>query len=671
MRHSFILFIATLAGISSVCFTGCGGGDNSPVAPVPEPPDLTEPASAPDETSGTHSWGTWILHCEDAVGEEPAHVEAIPLRAAEQHFDIVNLLEPPKCTNCLELEIDSIVDLDWTIIVSLTNPSIFTGYDVRGVFPGTDDPTILNPSSYTNMFDIDSDWNTHNPYIIFETENVNRSWEPAETHSQTITFRREPGETFVDLVYVAAVSWPDPQDEIVELRNPQSTGPLFTDASSPANFTVEVIDWQDDIEYVLMDLSPVLGGAYTHMQPIGDGVYQIYSYASYALSPGTVDLKIAAKSLGSPKATYNYLTIEIMDPIPPPTNYDLYAGPVTLLGEGVPNGEMDLAVIGKTDGTSTTLVHGSSTTIFAWNETYTQSGLFVTLIDPSGEDTDFPVEPVSRIAVADPTIPADPLTYTILQTNLDSDIWNLDSTPVILCRDVLQILDMDQLALIDFELTADNPETPELDAIARPIEVASGVGSDRYGYTLWIPDGGQNPLFYPFVTLVRYEPPYKEELTDYDRLIGGVIEGSGDGKVRAEDVTGLAVWDGDGDGNLLIAISEGGDTGEVEIFTADYIADPEGLLTHVTTLSGFVGEPVDVAILPVGDAGLEDDNWIVILTGMKTIETHTVSGEFVESWLNPNAFTATPLHMDVDTENLRIHVIMEGAIVSVIEYTGD
>ncbi len=664
--HGIILVLLVVIPAS----TGCGGsGDSSSVLPSQSPAQLTEQTLQPVGTgSATLSWGTWIIHCEDATDDKPASVEAIPIRSADLHYDVVSLLEPPQCTNCMEIEIVSVVDLDWTFLITLTNPTLHTAYDVRGVFPGTEGPTILNPSSYTNRFDIDGDADTHNPYVVFETDNEYRAWHPAETFDQTFTFRRAPGETFVDLIYAVAASWPDPQDEIVELANPQVSGPLYTDTSEPVTFTVDVIDWQDDIEYVLIDLSPVNGSAYTHFQDIGDGIWEIYSYAAWGLSPGTAELQIAAKSLGANKLTFNFLTVEIQDPPQPQAVFDLFSGPTSLEGECAPTGEQDLAVIGRDDGTSSTLVHASSTAIYGWDETYNQSSLFVSLVEPDGGDPNFPIDPVSRIAVPNPMNPYSPGTFSVLQTNLDTDIWDDTTDPVIPYRNTLQLLDLQQSFVVDFKLTADNPDTDELDAIMRPADVASGVNGYKYGYALWAPDGGANPLFYPYIALVRYEPPYKDGIVDYDRLIGGIDKGAGAGRVQAENITGLAVWDGDGDGNIVVAVSEGGSTEEVEIFTADYLANPEGYFTPVATLTGFVGTPVDVAILPVGDAGFETENWLLILTDMKTVEVHTVSGDFVESFHNTDALPGTPLHMDVDLENLRVHVLMDGPVVSVLEY---
>ncbi|HDS29629.1 MAG TPA: hypothetical protein ENN67_01160 [Firmicutes bacterium] len=644
---------------------GCGSNENGQLSPY-EPPVLLQ--NAVSSGADTVTWGTWKIRCTEESDDNPAEVQAIPLRTADIHVDVAGLLKPPKCVNCMDVEIVSIEESEWTLLVTLSNPTLHTAYDVRGIFPGVEGPKILNPSSYTGMFDIDGNSSTYNPYVVFETGNPFRAWEPMESHSQTFTFSKDSGEKFTDLIYVVAVSWPEPQDEIVELRNPHSTGPLLTDGMSPVNFNVEVLDWQDDVEYVIINLEPVNGGAYTQMDPIGDGIYQYYSYAAYGLTPGTAELLIAAKSLGSPRITYNYLTVEIKDPQPPKTIYSVYAGPVLLSGEAAPSGELDLSVVGKDNGTSSTIVNSSSTSIHAWNENYTQYSLFLSLVDPSGEDANFPVEPVSRITVTDPMNPYAPSTYSILQTNLDPDIWSDSTSPAILYRNILQLMDIEQMTIADFKLTADNPDTSDLDVILRPLDVSAGVNGNRHGYALWIPDTGSNMLFYPYVALVRYEPPYNDGTNLYDRLIGGVQKGSGPGKIDTDNANGLAIWDGAGDSNIFVAISEGGSISEVEIFNADYVNNPEELFNPVATITGLPGEPLDVAILPVADYGFESENWIVILTSVKTIETYTFSGDFVVSFYEPDLFPGTPKHIDTDTKNLRIHVLTTGPYSTVIEY---
>lgn len=652
-------------------FAGCGGGDQkSPIVPPTSDSDITPPTPRAGDGSSPMQWGTWIFRFNDETEDNPASVEAIPLRSSEIHVDVGELLKPPICSNCFDLQLMGIIDEDWTIYVEMTNPTVLSAYDVMGIFPAADCPRILQPDSYTDLFDIDGDSETHHPFVVFDTGNPGREWGPGETHGKMLTLHRGENEKFTDLVYVVSASWPENQAEVAEVKNAEVSGPLYTDTSHPVDFSVEVLDWQDDVEYVLIDLEPVNGNQFTHMQPAGDGVWQYLSYAEYGLEVGSETLMIAAKSEGSDKLTYNYLTVNIEDPPPPPSNFEVLSGPTLLDGDGAPSGELDLAVVGRSDGSSSTLVSSSSTTIYDWNEDYTQSVSLLTLIEPTEGDPSFPIEPVVRIGATDPEVPSSLATYSMLLTNDDSDTWDDTTDPVIPYRNTFQLIDLEQMSIIDFKLTADNTQTDELDAILHPIDVCGGVGDDKYGYALWEPDEGSFPGFYPYVVLVRYAPPYKDETEEYDALIGGVAEGSGDGILNSGDIQSIAVWDGGGESELLIAVCETGELDDVEIFTADYQANPGGVFTHVETISGFAGSPVDVAILPVGDAGEEENNWICILTDIGTVEVYNFSGAFVESIYYPDEIPHQVTHLDTDTENLRIHVMMEGPYVTVVQYTG-
>jgi len=667
--RTYPLAVLALA-VSIAILTGCSG--SSEVAPVePENEVTISQASGQTGSSENRQWGTWVLRCTDPEGDEPAKIESIPIRSGMVHLDVGNMLMPPSCVNCFDAIVMGVQDNVWTVHVDLTNPTAFTAYDVRGVFPaGAEGPEILEPDSYTSLFDIDGNSATSNPYLVFNTGDANRAWGPGETHGKSFMFSKTGDQKFTELVYVVAVSWPENQEDVTQLINPNASGPLYTDASNYVDFEVEVLDWQDNVEYVLIDLSPVGGSPYTHMESIGNDIWQFFSYSEYGLETGTFELLIAAKSGDSDAITYNYLTVSVIEPPPPSTDFELLSGPVTLDGIGAPSGVLDLSVVGTADGTSSSFVLGSSTEIYEWDEDYSSAGLYLTLIDSTGTDPDFPIDPVTRLALTDPVDPSDPSTFSILQINSDSGVLDDSVTPSVLYRHILQLLDMDQLQVTDFRLTTDNADTDELDAILRPADVSAGVGDDRYGYALWVPDSGQYPAYYPYAALVRYEPPYKDGVIEYDTIIGGINEGPGEGNVDKDDVTGLAVWDGNGQSDLLVVVSEGDGTDEVEFFRMNYTADPGGMFTQVTTLSGLVGSPLDVAILPVGDAGYESGNWVCILTDSRTIEIYTEDGDFVESIVDGEAIPVLPRHLDVDTENLRIHVLMDGPRASVFEYTG-
>jgi len=652
-------------------FAGCGGGGHeSPVAPSTDAIETMPPTSHSGSGSDPIQWGTWIIRFNDETESNAASVEAIPLRSGEMHVAVEGLLQPPTCSNCFDLELIGISGEDWTIDVEMTNPTVLTAYDVMGIFPGSDCPQILEPDSYTDLFDIDGNSETHHPFVVFETGNPGREWGPGESHGQTLVFHRGEGEKFTELVYTVSASWPDNQAEVAELKNMAASGPLYTDASDPADFSVEVVDWQDDVEYVVIDLSPVNGNQYTHMENAGDGIWQYLSYAEYGLEVGSETLLIAAKSEGSDKLTYNYLTVEIIDPPPPPTNFSVLSGPTLLEGDGAPTGELDLAVVGQPDGSSSTLVSPSSTSIYAWNEDYSESESFLTMAEPAAGDPDFPVDPVMRIAATDPIMPSSLGTYSLMVTNNDSDIWDDATNPAVAYRNIFQVIDLYQGAIIDFRLTADNVDTEELDAILHPVDVCGSVGNNKFGYALWEPDEGTYPGYYPYVMLMRYMPPYKDETEEYDSLIGGVGEGTGDGLLNAGDIRSVAVWDGSGDSYLMIAVCETGDSDDVEIFHADYQSNPAGEFNSIDTISGFAGAPIDVAILPVADKGDESDNWLCILTEIGTVEVYTFSGDFVESIYYPGDIPYEVVHMDTDVENLRIHIMMEGPYVTVVQYSG-
>jgi hypothetical protein len=296
--------------------------------------------------------------------------------------------------------------------------------------------------------------------------------------------------------------------------------------------------------------------------------------------------------------------------------------------------------------------------------------LVLTLVEPSGGDPNFPIDPILRIAAPDPVDPGNPRSYSMFLTNNDDDTWDDSTDPVIPYRNTIQIIDLELSNIIDFKLSADNGETSELDAILHPVDVAAGVGGDKYAYTLWEPDAGAFPGFYPYVALVRYAPPYKDESEEYDALIAGVPEGSGEGLLKSGDIRSIAVWDGDGDSSLVIAACETGEDDDVEIFTADYESDPGGQLSHVDTISGFAGSPIDLAVLPAGVPGDPMDNLLCILTEAGTVEVYTFAGEFIESVYYPEQIPYPVAHIDTDTENLRIHVMMAGPYVTVIEYNG-
>ena len=116
--------------------SSCAGSDKHPLEPGTAVLTAAQLPSGAGRSPEIRSWGAWTIHCVDASDGRPARVEAVPLRDGQVHLDVTDLLRPPICSNCLHVAVVSVIDKDWTIRATLTNPTVYTAYDVAGIFPG-------------------------------------------------------------------------------------------------------------------------------------------------------------------------------------------------------------------------------------------------------------------------------------------------------------------------------------------------------------------------------------------------------------------------------------------------------------------------------------------------------------------------------------------------------
>ncbi len=166
--RSLYLIIAIAIGLMAL---GCSGsGSVDPVMPDPNSagtPEITGQIDVPSPTN-RYLWGFWNIHIdENGVGE------VVYERGAQNHFNVVRLLEIAPCTSCLTLSNFIFLPNDEIRVdLSLKHPFAshkkFTGFDVRGImvtnsdytFPesgrtvafGVDMPTMLNADGYTSLF---------------------------------------------------------------------------------------------------------------------------------------------------------------------------------------------------------------------------------------------------------------------------------------------------------------------------------------------------------------------------------------------------------------------------------------------------------------------------------------------------------------------------------------
>ena len=127
--RSSLFFTLTIATLCLIFASGCSGANSGSASPVDNP---AIPSPDKEAQTGRMLWGVWQFTFDESTNE----LAAIPLREASAHFNVTPFLQPPNCTDCLKTKVNSfdtvtrILDVD----VTLRNPTMMTGFDVRGMY---------------------------------------------------------------------------------------------------------------------------------------------------------------------------------------------------------------------------------------------------------------------------------------------------------------------------------------------------------------------------------------------------------------------------------------------------------------------------------------------------------------------------------------------------------
>jgi hypothetical protein len=151
----------------------------------------------------------------------------VPMRTPEAHFNVWNMLNPPKCSNCMKLTVvfhNKPAKLI-SVQVELRNPTGLTGYVVRGVVdaPAGSGIELLDPDGWWHM---SSQLDTADPvpFDCFVTD-AEFSFGPGETHSSIFEFSYDTLEGFKQCSYAIVVRYPKDPGEVY-LADPQIKGSL-------------------------------------------------------------------------------------------------------------------------------------------------------------------------------------------------------------------------------------------------------------------------------------------------------------------------------------------------------------------------------------------------------------------------------------------------------------
>ncbi len=301
------LRLCSLLFILAVAFTiGCSSYEGGPVDVNPYV-DTEIPRTVDNDG---HS--VMAIYSID-IDIESNSVEVIRNRDSEPHWNVTSFLLPPNCNNCFTAAILNYDPVAKTVNVRVTlkNPTNLTGYDVRGIILDFGYMKLTNPDSYTKLFGPGA----INPFIAWIT-NADRSFPALQVHYEEISIYNPAYPKFPAFTFVVDASWPNHCKEPYEVHPFDVTGDLQSDGSNSLLINCTAYDWQDNIESVTIDLTPIGGMFGVPMNDMGGNLYQ--TNITYVSGPGQgyYDLLITATT-SDPVAynqTYNYVTIHVVGP---------------------------------------------------------------------------------------------------------------------------------------------------------------------------------------------------------------------------------------------------------------------------------------------------------------------------------------------------------------------
>jgi hypothetical protein len=286
MRAWSIVFLTILLVATSISCSHSGSG---PVTPPVEQPSIP----VANSTEGHILWGAWDF----TVNPDTLEITVEPMRGIEGHFDVTGFVLPPKCTDCVKLNVLGVDPLTHTynIKILLKNPTALTGYDVRGIVFLKGPQQFLNPDNWTPLFDKPGDLD-RNPFGAFAKDVPSRAFADGETHSAIYRMVLPPGSMVVS--FVVDASYPANCPEPYQIDILKGIDFLDNYGSYSESLQAYVRDWQNDIEVVQLDLS-ALGASSPIDLTFQGGLYKANITNTYGAGPGFYDCWIQAKSSNS------------------------------------------------------------------------------------------------------------------------------------------------------------------------------------------------------------------------------------------------------------------------------------------------------------------------------------------------------------------------------------
>ena len=288
---------------------GCSSRGVSPILPSGEP----EPVPTVDEISSPRAlWGIWDI----SLNLEEMTATTTPAREVAAHFNVTSLIPSPGVTI---LGYDPVTQIA-NVIISISNTSSVTGYDVRGILLTNDEGLRLtNDNGWTDLYD-GLGGKGQNPFKAYATTETNRRFiaHSQQSEQYLIFYPSPPGQ----VRFAVDASYPVNCLEPFQFQNFAQT-PLYDSTGSTSDLSVKVSDWQNDVNAVRINAYEITGEYYTNFsyQAAQDN-WTVTITNALGKPAGQYECLLMALSANSGfLALYDYVTLTItMTPCPSDNN---------------------------------------------------------------------------------------------------------------------------------------------------------------------------------------------------------------------------------------------------------------------------------------------------------------------------------------------------------------
>jgi len=233
------LFLTALCFIYAMSF-GCSSSTTSPVAPsAPYIEDLSQLPVSDVSDSDRTLWGIYTATFD--IESLSATIE--PDRNSTVHYNVTPWLPSPGIVVNGYDPVTGIVDVDFTI----SNPYAIDGYDIRLIiYTDAVGHRLINADDWTGLYNRAGGLPI-NPFKAFAKTEDMRRFAAHGNHTENLLISLPGGNTSVS--FAVDVSYPGNCNEPYAIAD-FTQGYLKDESGATAHLTVDVQDWQDDVNYV-------------------------------------------------------------------------------------------------------------------------------------------------------------------------------------------------------------------------------------------------------------------------------------------------------------------------------------------------------------------------------------------------------------------------------------